>query len=258
VSLQAQQVVASIDNTTVLGGLNCSVQAGQVLGVVGPNGAGKSTLMRVLAGLLEPDSGSVLIDDQDIAGLPRRARARRIAYLPQQGEIHWPISVANVVALGRYPHDEPGAGRGGTMAARINDVMARTGVAQFAHRPMHALSSGERARVLFARALAVQGDHLLADEPVAALDPRAQLEILELMRAEAAAGRGVAVVLHDLSLALRFCDRLLMLQRGQVYAYGSPADVMTPDALREVYGVEALVGKQGGQPYVLPWRPSVR
>ena len=122
-SLQAQQVVASIDNTTVLGGLNCSVQAGQVLGVVGPNGAGKSTLMRVLAGLLEPDSGSVLIDDQDIAGLPRRARARRIAYLPQQGEIHWPISGANVVALGRYPHDEPGAGRGGTLQIRRGEKL---------------------------------------------------------------------------------------------------------------------------------------
>ena len=144
------------------------------------------------------------------------------------------------------------------MAARIDEVMERAGVAQFAHRPMHALSSGERARVLFARALAVQGDYLLADEPVAALDPRAQLEILQLMRAEAATGRGVAVVLHDLSLALRFCDRLLMLQQGRVFADGPPADVMTPGALREVYGIEALLGSQDEQPYVLPWRPSVR
>lgn len=257
-SLRAQQVAVSIDDTPVLAGLDCRVQPGQVLGVIGPNGAGKSTLLRVLAGLVEPDSGGVWVDEESIAGLPGRARARRIAYLPQQGEIHWPISVANVVALGRYPHEEAGSGGGSAIAARIDEVMDRAGVAQFAHRPMHALSSGERARVLFARALAVQGDYLLADEPVAALDPRAQLEILQLMRAEAATGCGVAVVLHDLSLALRFCDRLLMLQQGQVYADGPPVDVMTPDALREVYGVEALVGRQDEQPYVLPWRPSVR
>ena len=257
-SLRAQQVALSIDDTPVLDELDCSVQPAQVLGVIGPNGAGKSTLLRVLAGLVEPDSGSVWVDEENIAGLPGRARARRIAYLPQQGEIYWPISVANVVALGRYPHEEASSGGVSAMAARIDEVMERAGVAQFAHRPMHALSSGERARVLFARALAVQGDYLLADEPVAALDPRAQLEILQLMRAEAATGRGVAVVLHDLSLALRFCDRLLMLQQGRVFADGPPADVMTPDALREVYGIEALLGSQDEQPYVLPWRPSVR
>ena len=257
-SLRAQQVALSIDDTPVLDELDCSVQPGQVLGVIGPNGAGKSTLLRVLAGLVEPDSGSVWVDEENIAGLPGRARARRIAYLPQQGEIYWPISVANVVALGRYPHEEASSGGVSAMAARIDEVMERAGVAQFAHRPMHALSSGERARVLFARALAVQGDYLLADEPVAALDPRAQLEILQLMRAEAATGRGVAVVLHDLSLALRFCDRLLMLQQGRVFADGPPADVMTSDALREVYGIEALLGSQDEQPFVLPWRPSVR
>ena len=225
--------------------------AGGVIGLIGPNGAGKSTLVRAIAGLI-PAEGTILLDDASVAALPLGERARRIAYLPQGQAVHWPLTVERLVALGRLPHLAPFA-RPGTMDARaIERALERTELFGLRDRPIDALSGGERARVLLARALAVEAPLLLADEPLAALDPAHQIEVMALLRAEAARGATVIAVLHDLTIAARWCDRLLLIDEGRLVADGAPAEVLTADRIGSVYGVSAFIGEAGGEPLIVP------
>ena len=176
--------------------------------------------------------------------------------------MHWPLTVARLVALGRLPHLEPFRAPGVEELAVLRRVMQETDTAVFAARRVGDLSAGERARVLLARALAVEAPFLLADEPVAALDPYHQLHVMELLQARAGAGTGVLVVLHDLTLAARFCDRLILLDEGRIAASGTPKEVLNPDRLKSVYHVEPLdiAGNPAIQnlPLVLPWRRLTR
>lgn len=224
---------------------------GGVIGLIGPNGAGKSTLVRAIAGLI-PSEGTIVIDDLTVAEMPLRARARRIAYLPQGQSVHWPLTVERLVALGRLPHLAPFAQPGAVDADAIERALARTDLLALRARPVDQLSGGERARVLLARALAVEAPLLLADEPLAALDPAHQLEVMALLRAEAARGATVIAVLHDLTVAARWCDRLLLLDRGTLVADGRPRDVLTADRIGAVYGVSAYVGEAEGAPLIVP------
>jgi len=225
--------------------------AGGVIGLIGPNGAGKSTLVRAIAGLI-PAEGSVLIDDTPVAAIPLRERARRIAYLPQGQAIHWPLTVERLVALGRLPHFAPSAPTAAADAVAIERAIERTDLQALRDRPVDELSGGERARVLLARALAVEAPLLLADEPLAALDPAHQIEVMTLLRAEAECGATVIAVLHDLTLAARWCDRLLLLDRGRLVADGKPAEVLTADRIGSVYDVSAFIGDADGQPLIVP------
>jgi iron complex transport system ATP-binding protein len=225
----------------VLVDVDARFQQGRVTAVLGPNGAGKSTLLACLAGLRRPSSGRVLIDGVPRESLPARDLARRIGYLPQTADVHWDVDVKTLVALGRYPH----RGRWGESAAdraAVATAMAATDVEQFASRPVASLSGGERARVLLARVLAGEPDWLLADEPLANLDPAHQHDALACLARIAAAGTGVIVVLHDLDHALRAADDVLLLADGAVAAHGPPAAVLTPERIAEVYGVAAHIG----------------
>lgn len=234
--LVVEALTLSLSSRRVLDAVSARFQPGRVTAMLGPNGAGKSTLLACLAGLRQPDSGRVLLDGEPRARLSRRDLARRIGLLPQVADVHWDVDVATLVALGRYPH----RARWGETAddrAAVTKAMAATDVAQFAQRPVSALSGGERARVLLARVLAGEPEWLLADEPLANLDPAHQHDALECLRAVARAGAGVVVVLHDLNHALRVADQVVLLANGRIVGQGDPASVLTPETIRQTYGV---------------------
>lgn len=250
--LAVENLNASLGGARVIRGVSFAIEGAAFIGLIGPNGVGKTTLVRAIAGLI-PFEGSVTLDDAPLAALKPRHRARAIAYLAQGAGSHWPLEVSRLVALGRLPHLAPFARPAAADEAAITRAMHLAGVEEFIGRDVLTLSGGERARVLLARALAVEAPLLLVDEPVAALDPYHQLRIMEVLRAYADEGRTIIAVLHDLTLAARYCDRLLLLDNGKMKADGTPAEVLTPENLRATYRIEARIG-EGSEPFVLPLR----
>ncbi|MCB1630341.1 MAG: ABC transporter ATP-binding protein [Pseudomonadales bacterium] len=238
----------------VLAGVSCELAAGEVLGVIGPNGAGKSTLLRVMAGLLHPAGGSVRLDGRELQAWPAVERGRRIGYLPQSAPLHWPLDVRTVVELGRLPwqHGWFSVDEAGPEA--VATALLDAEVEDLQHRLVNELSGGERTRVMIARLLAAEPLILLADEPVAALDVYHQLHAMELLAERAVRGTAVAVVLHDLSLAARFCDRVLLLHHGAVIACGAAREVLQPAILEPVYGVRMRVIDEDGLAAIIPWQ----
>lgn len=257
VTLSLDNVSVNLGRRPVLNAVTATLSPGELIGIVGPNGAGKSTLVRSLLGLLRPVGGMVALDGHGVADMPRRQVARAIAYLPQGQTLHWPLSVERLVALGRLPHLGPMSRITAADYAVIEDAMARADVIGLRDRIATELSGGERARVLLARALAVEAPGLIADEPLASLDPGHQIDVLELLAREAQAGRMVVAVLHDLTMAARYCDRLLLLNGGRLVADGKPLDVLTPERLRSVYGITARIEDAGGWPFIVPLRRDV-
>ena len=255
-TIEAHNISVTIGSKPILQEVSLTIRPGELLGLVGPNGAGKTTLLRVLAGLLDPGHGSVTYDGDSARALGRQALARRVSFLAQGGDISWPLSVEAVVGLSRLPHRRPFAGPSKMDLAAIATALDHCDVAGFRERTMATLSGGEQRRVLLARALAVEASYLLADEPLAGLDPLHQLEVMALLKQTSRRGTGVVVVLHDLALASRFCDRLALVDHGRLLAEGSPAAVLDDDSLRAVFGIEALRGSHDGEPFLLPWRPD--
>ncbi|MFC0205723.1 ABC transporter ATP-binding protein [Novosphingobium soli] len=252
VSLAIESLGADLDRRPVLHAVSARLEPGVLTGVIGPNGAGKSTLVRAMLGLVPARSGTVRIDGQDIAAIAPRALARTIAYLPQGQTLHWPLTVARLVELGRLPHLGPLSRVGAEDRRAVEEAMARADVLHLAHRIATELSGGERARVMLARALAVGAPGLVVDEPLAALDPGHQIDVMELLAREARAGALVVAVLHDLTMAARYCDRLLLLDGGRLVAEGTPAEVLSPERLRQVYGITARIDLAGPAPMVVP------
>lgn len=252
--LHAWDLYISYRNRQVLQGVDVTLQPGEVLGIIGANGAGKTTLLRTLAGLLEPQSGKVLLDGQPLHG--HAQAARHLAYLDQHTQCHWPLATYRLVELGRLPHLGFAQRLGKTDRLAVRRAMREADVLHLRRRPVTELSTGEQARVFLARALAVEPRILLADEPVAGLDPAHQLGVMELLLCKAGEGMSVVTVLHDLALATRYCHRLLLLHEGKVLALGYPQEVLTADNLRRAMQVTALAGEYEGIPYVLPWSLS--
>ncbi len=236
-SLTVRDVHVRLGHKQVLAGVSAMFAPGQITCVVGPNGAGKSTLLTLLAGLRKPDSGEVRVDDAHIGALPPRIRAQRIGYLPQIPEVAWAIDVRTLVGLGRTPYI---GARGLTAAddAIVDRAMENAGIAAMANRDVTSLSGGERARALIGRALAGEPEWLLADEPLTGLDPGYQLEVTALFRRMAGNGCGVIVTLHDLHMALRMADRVIVLAEGRVLADDTPMRALAPAILTQAYGVE--------------------
>lgn len=252
VTISLSELSVNLGSRTVVRAIDATLEPGSLIGVIGPNGAGKSTLIRALLGLLQPSSGTVMLDGTPVPSMARKDIARMIAYLPQGQTLHWPLTVERLVALGRLPHLAPLSRiTDGDMVA-IDEAMVRADVDHLRKRPAVELSGGERARVMLARALAVQAPGLIADEPLASLDPGHQIDVMELLAREAASGALVVTVLHDLTMAARYCDRLMLLAGGTLVADGPPMDVLTPDRLRAVYGINAVVGVSNGVPMVVP------
>jgi iron complex transport system ATP-binding protein len=257
--LSAANITARLGGVTVLDGVDLDLRQGEVLGLIGPNGAGKSSLIRVLAGLIEPDRGEVKIAGRPLAEFAPADLARQIGYFPQAASVHWPISVEALAALGRLPHRQAslspwGGGPNASDRAAIERALAAADVTSFRHADVTQLSAGERARALLARALAVEAPILLADEPVAALDPLHQLSLMQVLQTYAKQGAGVVVVLHDLSLAARFCHRLALLHQGKLVAKGVPDLVLTAERIEFAFGVHVEFGRKDGSLLVTPWK----
>lgn len=223
----------------IIDGVDCTVESGSLTALIGPNGAGKSTLLHLISAADRPSSGAVVLDGKDSAAMRRRERARFSALVEQQAETELDLSVFNVVMLGRTPHT-PLLGMPGADDEQVAwEALRAVGATEFAGRRFHDLSGGERQRILLARALAQEPRLLLMDEPTNHLDVQAQLATLSLMRALADGGLAVFAALHDLTLAARFADQVIVLDRGLVAASGAPSDVLTADLIRDVYGVRA-------------------
>ena len=257
--LAARRVTVSLAGVPVLRSVSVAARAGEVTGVIGPNGAGKSTLLRVLAGVLRAEAGQVRLGGTDLQGVPAQARAQRVAYLPQQDAAQ-PFTALETVLMARYPY----LGRFQLEGRRDRQIaraaLARTESRRFEARSLDRLSGGERQRVLVARALAQQAGVLVLDEPLASLDLRHRLAVMATLRAEAAGGAAVVVALHDVELAGRYCDRLVLLAAGRVAACGAPREVLVPEQFRAVFGVEARVSRDSatGEPRVWLVGPSER
>lgn len=258
-SVAREQLVASgvnlnLGGTQALQQVSTQFETGRISVLLGSNGAGKSSLLSCLAGLRRPDSGTVTLAGRDVFAMDRRDRARQIGFLPQTPDIHWDVDVATLVSLGRLPH----RGRGGeTREDReaMDEAMQVTDVARLASRTARQLSGGERARVLLARVLAGRPKWLLADEPLANLDPAHQLDVLEQMKRIAAGGVGVVMVLHDLGFTARTADFALLLREGRVLAAGSSQDVLRPEPVRAAFGIDAHFGAvEGAGQFVIPYR----
>lgn len=222
----------------ILANVDVTVRAGGVTGVLGPNGSGKTTLMRILIGALHATAGDVVVGNTPVDSIPLLERARMLALVEQDSRPHEDLTAGEVVALGRLPHQ----GRFGAADPRQEAVelaAARAGVTELLGRRFHSLSGGERQRVHLARALAQMPRVLLLDEPTNHLDISAQLHLLSLVTEVAAGGAGVLLTLHDLSLAARVCDEVVVLDHGRVAAAGPPRQVLTPDLIRAVWHVNA-------------------
>jgi iron complex transport system ATP-binding protein len=250
--LAAEDIGLSLGGRRVLDGVRFAFRRGRVTALLGPNGAGKSSLLSCLAALRRPDVGAATLDGVDVQALDRRDRARRIGLLPQAADVHWDIDVATLVGLGRLPH----RGRWGENAAdraAVAAALAATDMTAYAARGVERLSGGERGRALFARVLAGEPDWLLADEPLASLDPAHQLDLLARLRGVAQAGGGVVLVLHDLHLAARIADDAILLRDGRVIAAGHALDVLTAPLIAEAYGVSVEIGTTpAGHRFILP------
>lgn len=237
--LTLHDVQAARGGRLVLAGVSARVRPGELVALIGPNGAGKTTLLRAALGLLPLTAGSVQIDGLDPRRMAPAARARAAAYLPQARPLAWPLTVQAVVALGRFAYGAPLQRPRGADAEAIARALTACRLEHLAQRPTDQLSGGELARVHVARALAAAAPLLLADEPTAALDPRHAFETMAIVKEFCGGGGGALVTLHDLSLAARFADRVLLLQEGRVIADGPPAEALTPSLLAQAFGVQA-------------------
>ncbi|MFE9612466.1 ABC transporter ATP-binding protein [Streptomyces sp. NPDC006012] len=254
-SLRADRVVRHIGGKVVVDGVTLALRPGETVGLLGPNGSGKSTLLRLLAGVLSPTAGVVTLDGRPLAEAGRRATARRVATVEQHAHTLTELTVRDVVALGRIPHRRAWTPSTTADAVAVTEALARTGLTDRADQSWHTLSGGERQRSQIARALAQEPRELLLDEPTNHLDIQHQLDLLDLI-----GGLPVTTViaLHDLNLAAMYCDRLLVLRDGRAVTEGTPAGVLTPGLIEQVYGVRAEVTHEPGHPVIRFLRSAAR
>ena len=259
-TLALKEAGIRIDGRWLVRGVSLSIDAERVTAVVGPNGAGKSTVLRLLAGLWRPTEGLAELDGKPLARIPRRAIARRVAYLPQSTHINFAFTVREIVRMGRHPHIGRFESPSRTDDAAVESALTRADVKHLGERPINELSGGERQRVLIARSLATQADAILLDEPTSSLDIDHSLETLWLLKELASEGKAVAVALHDLNAVARWADKVALLHEGSVGACGSVDMVLKDDLLNSVFGVavERLMSASGTEAFVFHRRRDRR
>jgi iron complex transport system ATP-binding protein len=253
--LRTQDVTLAYDDAVIVDGLSVEVPEGEITSVVGPNGCGKSTLLRSLARLMKPKGGAVYLDGDAIAKLPTREVAKRLGILPQSPTAPEGLTVRELAAQGRYPHQSWLRQWSKEDERAVEKALETTGVLELADRPLDTLSGGQRQRAWISMALAQETGTLLLDEPTTFLDMAHQLEVLQLLnRLNREEGRTILMVLHDLNNAARYSHNIIAISGGSVFAAGPPEDVMTPGLLREVFHVEAdiVTDPRSGLPLCIP------
>lgn len=239
--LTASNVSVKIGDQTIIDHVNFAAKSGECIGLIGPNGSGKSTLLRALCGLLAKEEGEIWVGEKEISSIGAKELARKVGYVPQDTSIGFDFLVNEMVLMGRHAHLPRFGVEGPVDYDIVRQVMERTAIAHLANRPVTRLSGGQRQMVFIAKALAQQPSIYLFDEPVSALDINRQLQVLELIRALADEGALTVTAIHDLNLASRYCDRLIMLHNGQIIASGTPEEVLKSEVLQASYGVLAAV-----------------
>jgi iron complex transport system ATP-binding protein len=251
--LVAQNIAVTLGGRAVLRDVSLSLSPGHLVALVGPNGAGKTTLLRALAGLL-PSQGEIHVGGDALSSLPLRERARRFAYLPQGHVVHWPLPARDIVALGRYPHGATDPARLAPRDAEaVTRAMQATDTVGLSERRVTELSGGERSRVALARVLAVEAPVMLADEPTASLDPRYQIDVMTNLRNAADGGMLVILVTHDLGLAARFADTVLVLSEGRLVSTGTPAEALSEKVMSDVFRISAYRAEYQREAVIVPW-----
>lgn len=254
--IEAQGISVIRGGRAIVDGVSLALESGQFVGLIGPNGAGKSTLMSVMAGLLAPDAGSLALDGRALARIDRRELARIRAYLPQTPRAEWPISVERLVALGLTPTLPAFGGLPATMLQRVATMLQQVDMTDHRHQPVTTLSGGELARVMLARAMVGDPAVLMADEPLAGLDPRHALDGIARLRRLAEGGKLVVASVHELNLAARYTTHLAVLREGRLVAFGPTGTVLTAALLREVFEVDACVSDAGTPSAIVDFVPS--
>lgn len=239
--LRASKMTIHAGKTPLITDVSFTVTRGELVVLIGPNGAGKTTALRGAMGLCQLMQGEVTLDGQAVNDLPPQQRARRISYLPQSRPLAWPNRVKDIVALGRYAFGASASRLHKDDAAAVARAMDDCDITHLSERRADTLSGGEAARMQIARVFAAQSPLLIADEPVAALDPRHQFRIMDLIRDYVDAGNGALIVLHDLSLAARYADRIVGMKKGVIVADGATKTTLTSSFIRELYDVDAVV-----------------
>ncbi len=251
--LTAQRVSVKLSGRPVLNDISLSMSSRHLVVLVGPNGAGKTTLLRALAGLV-PSDGAIHVGGVALSSLRLRERARRFAYLPQGHIVYWPLPARDIVALGRYPHGATDPARLAPKDAEaVLRAMQTADVVEFSERRITELSGGERSRVALARVFAVEAPVILADEPTASLDTRHQIDVMNNLRQAADQGALVIVVTHDLGLAARFADTLLVLSEGRLVSQGAPAAALSEQVMADVFRISAYRAEYRREAVLVPW-----
>ena len=255
VRIRIRDVEFSYASVPILKNICMEVAESEILGIIGPNGAGKSTLLRCIDRILSPQKGTIFLNEQDISKMSRLEIAKRMGYIPQSTTQVFPATVFETVLMGRRPHISWRCNE--RDVEKVLEVLHLLDLEGLAMRDINELSGGQQQKVLIARALVQEPDVLLLDEPTSNLDIKHQLEVMDIIK-EIARKRGISAIMaiHDLNLAARYADRLIMMKDGMIYAAGEHFSVLTPENIREVYGVEVEVSKHNGRPFVIPLRPT--
>jgi iron complex transport system ATP-binding protein len=250
-----QNVTFSYRSTPSLSRVSLKLEESEILGMIGPNGSGKTTLLKCINKILQPKQGTIVLDNQEIKKLSRLEVAKHIGYVPQSSANNPnALSVFEVVMMGRRPHITWQSSEKDT--EKVWTALKMLNIESLALRDFYELSGGEQQKVLIARAAAQEAKILLLDEPTSSLDIRHQLEVMNLIRKLVAKEKlSAALAIHDLNLAARFCDKIVMMKRGEIFATGEATTVLTPENIRAVYGVEAVINYSNNFPYIIPLNP---
>ncbi len=252
--LKVKEVEFSYASVPVLKDVCIELAESEMLGVVGPNGAGKSTLIRCIDQILVPQKGNILLDNRDIKEMRLMELAKKVGYIPQSTSQIFPATVFDTVLMGRRPHLGWRSSEKDT--GKVLEMLQLLNIEEFAMRDINELSGGQQQKVFIARALTQEPDVLLLDEPTSNLDIRHQLEVMDIKKNIVREKELSAIMaIHDLNLASRYADRIIMMNSGEIFSAGDPVSVLTPDNIKRVYGVEAEVNNNNGKPYIVPIRP---
>ena len=254
--LEALNITVEFQSRKVINDLSLSLGKGELVGLIGPNGAGKTTLLKAIIGAQKYVHGELTLDGIPLQDLSQVERAKTLSYLPQAQSIEWQLQARALVMLGRFPYQQAFSPPSPDCEYAVDQALATVNATPFAFRSLHTLSGGERALVLLARTLAVGAPLILVDEPIAELDLYHQINVMQILRDKATEGVGVLAVLHDLTMAAQFMDRLILINDGSVFAEGSPKEVLTKKNLEEVYKISPHQKDLSNNSIIFPWKKA--